>query len=173
MAIRDIGLSDFAKLVKPDGSALSFISTASGLAQGAASRVTGLLSAKASDVLQPGGITSILQKEGIIKTNPESNLTNILLNPLENFASMAPMWTLSAVTIEQFNNPASYRNSPKDLQYVVFASGGRFDSQRVSTAYGAPEYYVNNFVMQTAIAPSGKTRQISTNFLAFTVNSPF
>jgi len=166
MAIRDIGLSDIAKLVKPDGSALSFISTASGLAQGAASRVTGLLSAKASDVLQPGGITSILQKEGAIKTNPATNLSNIIYNPLENLASMSPMWTLSAVTIEQFNNPLSYRNSPKDLQYVVFASGGRFDKQRVSTAYGAPEYYVNNFVMQTAIAPTSKTG--NTNAFKFT-----
>ena len=172
MAIRDIGVSDIAKLVKPDGSALDFIATASGLAQGAASRVTGLLSAKATDPLQLGGITSILQKEGIIKTTPESNLVNILKNPLENFATMSPMWTLSAVTIEQFNNPMSYRNSPKDLQYVVFASGGRFDKQRVSTAYGAPEYYVNNFVMQTAIAPSGKTGNTNAYRFTFDIIEP-
>jgi len=166
MAFRDIGLPDFNKLVKPDGSAISLVSTVSGLAQGAAARVTGLLPAKAADILKPGGITSILQKEGVIKTNPASNLSNIILNPLENFASMSPMWTLSAVTIEQFNNPASYRNSPKDLQYVVFASGGRYDSQRVQTAYGAPEYYVNNFSMQTAIAPTSKTG--NTNAFKFT-----
>lgn len=166
MAFRDIGLPDFNKLVKPDGSAISLVSTVSGLAQGAASRITGLLPAKATDLLKPGGITSILQKEGLIKSNPASNLGNILLNPLENFASYSPMWTLSAVTIEQFNNPMSYRNSPKDLQYVVFASGGRYDSQRVQTAYGAPEYYVNNFVMQCAIAPTGKTG--NTNAFKFT-----
>ena len=45
------------------------------------------------------------------------NLKNIVLNPLLNFASYAPLWTLAVLTPQQFNNPQSYRTD--DLSFAA------------------------------------------------------
>jgi hypothetical protein len=94
-------------------------------------------------------------------------------NSLEQFASYTPLWTMSALTPEQFNNPSSYRNSPADLKYIVFSSAGRYDSQRVQTAYGTPEYYVNNFNMATVIAASQKTGNSNAIKFTFDIYEPY
>jgi len=155
MSIKDLG-QEIVRYVKPDGTSIipKAISSSS-LTSGIASRITGLLPSAAADKIN-AGISSILQADGKMG-NPANNLTNIILNPLENFASYIPMWTFACLDKNQFNNPTTYRNNPSDLKYVVFSSGGRFDSQRVKTAYGAPEYFVNNFVMHTAIAANSSS----------------
>jgi hypothetical protein len=94
-------------------------------------------------------------------------------NSLEQFASYTPLWTLSSLTPEQFNNPSSYRNSPADLKYIVFSSAGRYDSQRVGTAYGTPEYYVNNLTMATVISASQKTGNSNAIKFSFDVYEPY
>lgn len=94
-------------------------------------------------------------------------------NVLEQFASYTPLWTMSALTPEQFNNPISYRNSPADLKHIVFAAGGRYDSQRTRTLYGAPEYYVNNFSMSTVISASQKTGNSNAITFKFDVFEPY
>ena len=161
-SLRDLGLLSAAGtaaynlLKKPDGSAIQSSPVSSFISQGLASRTTGLLQAKALDPIR-GGISSILEKSGVVSTKSGKGLRNIVPNPLELYASYAPMWTFACLEKSQFNNPQTYRNSPKDLKHVVFASGGRFDKQRTQTAHGAPEYFVNNFVMQTAIAANSKS----------------
>jgi hypothetical protein len=94
-------------------------------------------------------------------------------NSLEQFASYTPLWTMSALTPEQFNNPISYRNSPADLKHIVFSSAGRYDSQRVGTAYGTPEYYVNNLTMATVIAATQKTGNSNAIKFNFDVYEPY
>jgi hypothetical protein len=94
-------------------------------------------------------------------------------NSLEQFASYTPLWTFSALTPEQFNNPKSYRNSPADLKHIVFSSAGRYDSQRVQTAYGTPEYFVNNFVMSTVISASQKTGNSNAIKFTFDIFEPY
>jgi len=94
-------------------------------------------------------------------------------NSLEQFASYTPLWTFSALTPEQFNNPKSYRNSPADLKHIVFSSAGRYDSQRVQTAYGTPEYFVNNFTMSTVISASQKTGNSNAIKFTFDVFEPY
>jgi hypothetical protein len=37
------------------------------------------------------------------------------------------------------------------------SSGGRFDSQRVQTASGTPEFYINNFIMKAVVGGNNKT----------------
>ena len=96
-----------------------------------------------------------------------------LPNDLEQFASYTPLWTMSALTPQQFNDPRSYRNNPADLKHVVFSSAGRFDEQRVTTLYGTPEYYVNNFVMQSVIAASQKTGNSNATKFSFDIYEPY
>lgn len=153
-SFRDIGQA-FNNLSRPDGGSLLATAASSLLPQGATSRITGLLNSPAADKIKNGVSSSLKGAADLSKGGTQ--LTSVIPNPLEKFASYAPMWTMACLEKNQFNNPASYRNSPKELKHVVFASGGRFDAQRAATAYGAPEYYVNNFVMQTAIAATGKT----------------
>lgn len=169
MDFRNLGQT-FSSFIKPDGTSVLASAAKTMIPSGLASRVTNLVPAGAADKLQ-GGISSILQKQGLMG-KPSANLKNIILNPLENFASYSPMWTFACLEKNQFNNPQSYRNSPKDLKHIVFASGGRFDSQRANTAYGAPEYYVNNFVMQTAIAATQKTGNSNAFKFTFDIVEP-
>lgn len=94
-------------------------------------------------------------------------------NSLEQFASYSPLWTFSALTPQQFNNPKSYRNSPADLKHIVFSSAGRYDAQRVQTAYGTPEYFVNNFTMSTVISASQKTGNSNAIKFTFDIFEPY
>ena len=81
---------------------------------------------------------------------------NAYPNPLEQFASFNCVWTLAALTPTELNNPQIYRKTGQ-LKNVVMSSAGRFDSARVKTAYGTPEFYINNFVMKTVIGANQKT----------------
>lgn len=94
-------------------------------------------------------------------------------NALEQFASYTPLWTMAALEPEQFNNPASYRNSPANLKHIVFSSAGRYDSQRVQTQYGTPEYYVNNFIMRSVISASQKTGNSNAISFNFEIYEPY
>lgn len=152
---RDLGKT-VSDLTKPDGTSIIGSPLTSSITSGFASRITGLNPASAVDKLK-NGVSSVLEDVNKISKSPRAGLTNVIPNPMENFASYTFMWTLACLEPKQFNNPASYRNSTGDLKNIVFASGGRFDKQRANTAYGAPEYYVNNFVMQTSIAATTGT----------------
>lgn len=117
-------------------------------------------------------------------------------NPLEQFASMTPLWTLICLTPAQFNKPTSYRDD--DLSYeapnfagdpsiaammdtrtssvnnqVVFSSAGRYDSARVKTKFGAPEYFIDNFEMSAAIAPQPATGVSNAVSFNFTIMEPY
>jgi hypothetical protein len=78
-------------------------------------------------------------------------------NPLEQFASYSVLWTLACLTRSQFNDPSSYRGKEGALKNIVFSSGGRYDKDRANTAFGVPEFYINNFVMKNIIAANQKT----------------
>ena len=81
---------------------------------------------------------------------------DVFPNPLEEFASMTPVWTLACLSPDQYNNPPSYRLDGA-LKNIVMSSAGRFDSARAGTFYGTPEYYINNFTMRAVIAANEKT----------------
>lgn len=104
-------------------------------------------------------------------TNQGSNI-KALPNDFEQFASYNTLWTLACLTPKQFNDPRSYRNSPADLKHVVFSSAGRYDDARVKTAYGSPEYFVNNFYMNCAIAPSTSTGNSNAVQFTFDIYEP-
>lgn len=102
-----------------------------------------------------------------ITSKTGSTLRPIVQNPLEAYASYNVLWTLACLTPEQFNNPALYRRDISQLQNIIFSSAGRFENKRVSTAFGTPEFYINNFTMRCVIAAneiSGNQNAIGFNF---------
>lgn len=94
-------------------------------------------------------------------------------NVLEEFASYAPLWTLACLEPNQFNDPRTYRGNPSAIKNIVFSSAGRFDSQRASTAYGTPEYFVDNFVLQAQLGGSAKTGNTNVSSFTFEVYEPY
>lgn len=107
-------------------------------------------------------------------------------NPLDKFASYTQLFTLAVLTKEQYNNPSIYRQD--NLEYlgqtfqrdgkiykagVVFSSAGRYDDLRVSTYFGKPEYYVNNFTMNSVIIPREKNGSTNAIGIRFDVFEPY
>lgn len=145
------------------------------IASGIAKVVTGFQ--QASAVLNlAGGLTGkqVGQIISDITKSSDSQGRHVfgIPNPLEQFASYTPLWTLACLTPRQFNDPRSYRNSPADLKHVVFSSAGRYDSARVKTAYGSPEYFINNFNMACAIAPTAATGNSNAIGFSFDIYEP-
>ncbi len=170
MAIRDLGRG-IIDLVRPDGGRVLEDTFSTMIPKGIATRATDLTAPRAADFLNDG--VSKVEQNPNIPDPQNNNLPSIVQNPLEEFASMTPLWTLACLTPEQFNNPASYRNSTGDLKNVIFASGGRFDDQRQSTLFGTPEYFVNNFIMKAIVAAGGKTGNSNAFKFEFDIYEPY
>jgi len=171
MAIRDIGRA-VVDLVKPDGTNILDTAAQTIANIGTVARATGLTFPKAADSLINGAST-ILNDPTKIMPAAGKNLPSLVSNPLEQFASYSTLWTLACLSPEQFNNPSSYRNNPSDLKNIIFSSGGRFDSQRTSTFYGTPEYFVNNFQMNCLIGASEKSGNSNAIKFSFDIFEPY
>ena len=154
---------------KPDGSVVRSNSTNSSIPIGTAENITNLDPTRPANPLRGGAST---QQASKTTTAFVKDLPALVPNPMEQFASMNVLWTMACLTPQQYNNPDSYRNSPADLTNIIFSSGGRFDSQRVNTFYGVPEYYVNNFVMNTLIGSNEKTGNSNAIKFSFDITEP-
>ncbi len=99
--------------------------------------------------------------------------SSILENPLEQFASYNVLWTLACLTPQQFNNPALYREDISQLENIVFSSAGRFNNKRVSTAFGTPEFYINNFNMRCIVAGNEKSGNQNAISFSFDIYEPY
>jgi len=163
MAFRELGR--ISELKKPDGTPVIPFDTAAGYNVGVAFRTTEAEVARATDPIKDG-VSKVAVDPKKVSSAVSKKLPALTRNPMEDFATSTILWTLAALTPAQFNNPASYRNSPQELQNVVFSSGGRFDNQRVNTLFGAPEYFINNFVMNSIIGANEKTG--NSNAIKFT-----
>lgn len=73
---------------------------------------------------------------------------------------------MAAVSPGDFNS-AGYR---KDLTNIVFSSAGRYEGKRAPTAYGIPEFFIDNIEMETFTTPTssaGNTNQVKITFDIF------
>lgn len=170
MAILDY-LGRLADIKKPDGTLVNLTQSISSIGIGSVSKITNLNLPKATDALK-NGVSSVLKDYSKSTAAATKNLPSLVKNPMEDFASVNVLWTLACLTPQQFNNPSSYRNNPTDLQNVVFASGGRFDNQRVKTYFGTPEYYINNFQMNCLIGTNEKTGNSNAIKFSFDIYEP-
>ena len=148
--------------LKPDGTPVQAnIPIPSNITKGIANRITPTLD-------------SVITPKATISPSASSQLPPTVPNPLESFASVNHLWTLASLTPGQYNDPASYRNNPAALgSNIVFASAGRFSGQRVRTYSGTPEYFVNNFTMQSIIAPNAKTGNSNAMGYTFDIFEPY
>jgi hypothetical protein len=169
MAINYLG--KILDLKKPDGTPILPFNSQSILGLGTVSNITNLGVSRATDFLKNGNTTTISDPTKFSSLS-KKNLPNLVPNPMEQFVSYNCLWTLAALTPEQFNNPASYRFSPQALSNIVFSSGGRYDSQRVKTFFGTPEYFVNNFQMNCIIGTNEKTGNTNAIKFSFDIAEP-
>lgn len=156
-----------SSVTKPDGTPVAATAQKPNLPTGSVARNT-----NASD---PGATVNPNKTESVrVDPNKTSSILTFGVtspggppyeNVLEQFASYTPVWTMACLTPAQFNDPRSYRGKPGALRNIVFASAGRFDAQRTRTAYGTPEYFVDNIVINTKLAPNKATGH--TNFVGF------
>jgi len=56
---------------------------------------------------------------------------------------------------------------------IVFSSAGRADAERVNTAFGTPEYFINNFEMVSVIAANPKTGNQNAISFTFEIYEPY
>lgn len=168
---RDLGKA-LSSITKPDGTGIIPGSTQTTINLGTVANITNFSLPKATDLLKPGGASSVLPDTKTTAGSSIKNLPNVLKNAMEQFASVNVLWTLACLTPEQFNNPSSYRSNPQALQSVVFSSGGRFDSQRVKTFFGTPEYFVNNFQMNCLIGTNEKSGNSNAIKFSFDIYEP-
>ena len=172
---RDIGQT-FSNLVRPDGFPALNLPSVPNIATGSARAITGLLTGnsavldpfKAAGMNQDPTRTPEVQTFGLTKPKGDGPPYD---NILEQFASYVPLWTLACLEPFQFNDPSSYRGNPAKLKHIVISSAGRYDSQRVNTVNGAPEYFIDNvnFTHQL-ISMKGNT---TASGLSFDVYEPY
>lgn len=157
------------------GAATKVTSLATSINQGVAQVTTGIKNFSSAVSMLTGGAANIGFAGFGETTNTTAGSSNIqhYMNPLEKFASYTPLWTFACLTPQQFNNPASYRGKPSALKDIVFSSAGRYDSQRVRTASGSPEFYVNNFTMMSYLAATDKTGNSTAISFSWDIYEPY
>jgi hypothetical protein len=170
MAVNYLGKLEEYK--KPDGTPILALPILPTLSVGTVQNTSKLLVRRATDNLNNGKSTSI-QNASNSTASSVKNLPSVVRNPLEQFASYSVLWTLACLTPIQFNNPASYRNSPQELKNIIFSSGGRYTEQRARTLFGTPEYYINNFQMNTVVGASAKSGNSNAIKFSFDILEPY
>jgi len=160
---RDLGTTVTA--LKPDGTAIDSTGIIPSILKSSTVSTTG--SSSQSATVTPTSISA----SG--KSSTSAEFPEVISNPLENYASYSVLWTMASLTVDQFNDPSTYRNNPAELSYVVFSSAGRYDERRVSTWYGTPEYFVNNFTMRAVIAPTQRTGNTNAFKFEFDIYEPY
>lgn len=167
---RDIGRAVF-DAQKPDGTPINLNPFPSSLSSGIANRITNNRVAKATDSIQEGKSTAYTDPNKPLTI--KKNLESVIENPLEQFASFTPLWTLACLTREQFNDPRNYRNDPNALENVVFSSAGRYDEKRVRNASSTPEYFVDKFELSSVIGATPKAGNSNVVKINFEVYEPY
>lgn len=94
-------------------------------------------------------------------------------NPLEQFASYTTLFTLACLKPEEVNNPYLYRNGQFAKNQVILSSAGRYGDERVPTAYGTPEYFIDNLNITSVIAPNEGTGASNATTFNFDVYEPY
>lgn len=159
---------------KPDGTSYQPAPFPSHLKSGVANRITLKLPeipVKSTTNIEDG--KSDAYSDPNKPATVQKNLSSLVPNPLEQFSSYSPLFTMACIDKDQFNDPSLYRENPSALSEIIFSSAGRYDSQRTRTASGVPEYFVDNFRMESVIAPNQKSGNQNTIKFEFDVFEPY
>jgi len=174
---KDLGQT-VGNLLRPDGNPISQVANAVNVGIGSARSITNAISESAA-TLSLSALNKVLPdptKIPLIKAfafqKPPAGGPPYP-NTLEQFASYTPLWTLCCLEPNQFNDPRKYRGNPASLKHVVLSSAGRYDSERANTAYGAPEYFIDNVLMSAQLGGSAKTGNTNVSSFTFEVFEPY
>lgn len=90
-------------------------------------------------------------------------------NPLNDYALYNCLWSMAAVSPGEFNSGA-YR---QELNNIIFSSAGRYEGKRVGTAYGIPEFFIDNITMETFTTPTSSAGNTNQMKISFDIFEPF
>lgn len=102
-------------------------------------------------------------------SNIENNVKQNILNKLATFNCL---WTLAAISAEEYNS-GSYREGPNSLDKVVFSSAGRYADARVPTVDGVPEFFINNMEITAFTSPTGAAGNTNQQTLKYELFEPY
>ena len=91
-------------------------------------------------------------------------------NILEQFATYNCLFTFSCASPGQLNSQ-SYRSGK--LPNVIASSAGRDGGSRVQTAYGAPEYFIDNVSIKAIVVPTNGTGSGPWSNIDFEIYEPY
>ena len=91
-------------------------------------------------------------------------------NILEQFATYNCLFTFSCASPGQLNSQ-SYRSGK--LPNVIASSAGRDGGARVQTAYGAPEYFIDNVSIKAIVVPTNGTGSGPWSNIDFEIYEPY
>ena len=167
-----------SKVLKPDG--ISIGSTLSGALPSVGNITQGLAIPSAGAVVSAA--TSIFNAASTLQSQKQSAGNKVpnrkgYPNPLDEFASYTTLFTMACLKSEEVNDPYLYRNGSFTTDQVIFSSAGRYDQERVNsaynTAYGPPEYFVDNIAMSSTVAPNQGTGSSNAHEYSFDVYEPY
>jgi hypothetical protein len=100
-------------------------------------------------------------------------------NPLKVFlGGYTPMISLGVVSLDAYN--AGAYTSDESIEYLIIGEGGNVGKldpsglgKRPNTFYGAPEYYINNFEVDTIHVPDSQVGSTSATRFQFQVFEPY
>jgi hypothetical protein len=180
MAARDIGKNIVSALM-PDARAAIEGALPSNITLGSIKQV--YATSEAAVKAAVSGATNIIDAKGAVSSASAKATTAIIPtstkarkgvpNALEEFASYTTLFTFACLNKEEVNNPYLYRQGKFSDQQIVFSSAGRYDKERVRTAYGSPEYYVDNINIQSVIAPNEGTGASNATAISFEIVEPY
>lgn len=94
-------------------------------------------------------------------------------NPLGEYSSFNCLFTLSALSKEELNNPdGTYKNGATSAN-VIFSSGSRNPSNRIATESGKFEYYSDNIEFVSMVSFNPKTQNTNSQMYSFEVIEPY
>jgi len=138
------------------------------IVSGAVAQVASTLSGYPGNILPPSGPSSGYRNFQPGQQPPWNN-------ELEPYASYNTIFTLSVLSIEEYNNPdETYVASlPKN---ILVRSGGGAGPNKVKTAYeanGQVEYYIDDVQIESIIAPGSTTGISNGSTVTFTIREPY
>lgn len=98
-------------------------------------------------------------------------LPSVSPNILRDFDSVTYMFKFAAVPRNSYNE-ASYLADDSALQYIILSSSGD-PTNRATTIYGSPEYYIENFKMTHMMPGNPNSRMTGLIGASFDVHEPY
>lgn len=128
-------------------------------------------------VQEPGATDSAGATTDASRSTPiESliNAPNAIDNPLSVFATYNYIFTLSALTPGEINDPDNTYHKKAPTVVIMRSGGGlKEKTQLPFDPYGRVEYFIDNLEVDTIIVPNIKTRQTNATAIRFQIIEPY